>query len=97
MIDKVLKVRETRLRHAAFRQGLRLERSRARDERALTYGKYQLIDLETGRVVFGRGNLGRGYAATIDEIEKWLNRTLEEVHQPRRAEPGVAKAQGDQS
>ena len=83
MIDKI---REVRLRRAAFRQGLRLERSRARDERDITYGKYQLRSLGAERIVYGRGNLNRGYAATIDEIEKWLNRTPDEVQQTRRAE-----------
>lgn len=39
-----LKVFENRLRAAAKRQGLRLEKSRRRDPRALDYGSYWLID-----------------------------------------------------
>ncbi len=37
------KVREDRLRRMAKRQGLRLEKSRTRDDRALTYGTYWLV------------------------------------------------------
>jgi hypothetical protein len=43
---------ETRLRRAADRQGLRLVRSRRRDERALDYGTYWLVDHRTGGGMF---------------------------------------------
>jgi hypothetical protein len=70
------KVREIKLRRMAWRQGYQLERSRARDPLDITHGKYQLRSLETDEVVFGHdGNLGRGYSASIDEIERWLNCT----------------------
>lgn len=68
------KAHENRIRRAADRQGLRLEKSRARDPRSLTYGGYQLVDLETGGVVFGYGNAGRGYAADLGEVEEYLSR-----------------------
>jgi len=38
------KVRENRLRRMAARQGLRLEKSRRRDDRALDYGTYWLVE-----------------------------------------------------
>jgi len=66
------KVREIRLRRTAWRQGYQLERSRARDQRDITYGRYQLRSLQTDEIEFGHGNLGRNYAASIDEIEKWF-------------------------
>jgi hypothetical protein len=67
------KVRETRLRRMADRQGLCLQKSRARDPGALTYGGYQLTDLQHGGVVLGQGNLDRGYAADLDAVEHWLS------------------------
>ena len=62
------KVRENRLRRMAERQGLRLIKSRRRDPRALDYGAYWLVDLETDGVVRGDSNVG----ATLDEIEAYL-------------------------
>lgn len=72
------KVRENRLRRMADRQGLRLLKSRARDPRDLTFNGYQLVDLEIGGIVFGHGNANRGYAASLDEVERWLNSTEDE-------------------
>jgi hypothetical protein len=40
------KVRENRLRRAAYRQGLRLEKSRRRDPRAVDYGTDLLLSLK---------------------------------------------------
>lgn len=65
-------MRENRLRRAADRQGYRLIKSRARDPRDLTYGGYQLVNIETGGVDAGFGNAGRGYAFDLDEVEAWL-------------------------
>jgi len=67
-----VKVRENRLRRMADRRGYRLDKSRARDPQALTYGGYQLINLEHGGCDCGWGNAGRGYAATLDDIEEFL-------------------------
>lgn len=78
------KVREIKLRRMAWRQGYQLERSRARDQRDITYGRYQLRSLGTNKIVFGHGNLDRGYAASIDEIEKWLSRTPVKVCSSRK-------------
>jgi hypothetical protein len=66
------KVLENRLRRMADRQGYRLQRSRARDPRDLTYGGYQLINLESGGVDFGWGNANRGYAASLKDVEEYL-------------------------
>ena len=49
MIDP--RVRENRVRRAADRQGYRLEKSRSRDPRAVDYGLYALIDVQTGGAV----------------------------------------------
>lgn len=76
------KVRERRLRRAAERQGLRLERSRARDPHALTYGTYQLTDPHTNTIVAaGRQS---GYGLDLDQVETYLN---DRRPNPRPAEP----------
>jgi hypothetical protein len=69
MSEKVL---ETKLRRMADRRGYRLMKSHARDPHALTYGGYQVLDIETGGVVFGYGNVNRGFAASLAEIEDFL-------------------------
>jgi hypothetical protein len=63
---------ETRLRRMAERQGLRLERCRRRDTRALAYGTYRLADATTGNVVASNGITG--YGLTLDQIERYLTR-----------------------
>lgn len=64
------KVRENRLRRAADRQGLRLQRSRRRDPRALGYGTYRLTDARTGSVVAAGSE--SGYGLTLDQVELHL-------------------------
>jgi hypothetical protein len=64
------KVCENRLRRMARRQGLMLQRSRARDPRALGYGHYRLTDPNTNVVEFGADPWD--YSATLDAIEEWL-------------------------
>ena len=58
------KVRENRLRRMADRQGLRLQKSRRRDVRALDYGTYQLVDVQN--VVVAEDLAG------LDEVEAVL-------------------------
>jgi hypothetical protein len=70
-VSSVDKTRETRLRRAADRQGLRLERSRRRDPRAIDYDRYWLLDLATGDVVAGASPIGRP-AWDLDQVETWL-------------------------
>lgn len=65
------KVRENRLRRMAARQGLRLEKSRRRDPRALEYGTYQLVDIDNNTLAaYGGGR--EGYGLDLDEIEAAL-------------------------
>lgn len=65
------KIRENRLRRMAERQGLRLEKSRRRDPRALEYGTYMLVAENTNTIV-AAGNNDRGYGLSLDEIEETL-------------------------
>jgi hypothetical protein len=65
------KVYENRLRRMAERQGLRLEKSRRRDPRAIDYGTYHLIDPQTDSIV--AGSVSSGYGLSLDEIEHALS------------------------
>lgn len=64
------KVRENRLRRMAQRQGLELQKSRARDPRALGFGGYMLVEVRRNAVVAGAE--GHAYSLTLDEAEHWL-------------------------
>lgn len=65
------KIRENRLRRAASRQGLKLEKSKARDSRANDWSTYQLSSIEGGTLVaYG---LQSGYGLNLDEIENILD------------------------
>src|SRR4051794_12325909 len=68
------KVRETKCRRAAARQGLVLLKSRRRDPRALTFGTYGLVDASTNAWVTYDGGSQAGYGLSLDEIEEWLNK-----------------------
>jgi hypothetical protein len=70
-MDTAERVRENRLRRMADRQGLRLEKSRRRDPRAIDYDRYWLLDLATGDVVAGASSIGRP-DWTLDQVEAWL-------------------------
>ena len=65
------KLSESRLRHLAERRGLRIARSRARDPRALDYGRYMLRDVNTRVIVAGATSVGRALW-TLDDIEAYL-------------------------
>ena len=65
MTPEQFKVYENRLRRSADRQGYKLEKSRRRDERAITYGFYRLVDLSDGSVI-GAG--GFGYALDVRQV-----------------------------
>jgi hypothetical protein len=65
------KIRENRLRRMAERQGLRLVKSRRRDPRAVDYGGYMLVDLQTSGIVVGTGDLGRPHWS-LDDVEDYL-------------------------
>ncbi len=64
------KVLENRLRRAARRQGLQLEKSRTLDPHALDYGKYWLLD-DRNIVVYGHG-----HSTTLDQIAEYLNEPI---------------------
>jgi hypothetical protein len=76
------KIRENRIRRVAARQRLRLERSRQRDPRAVDYGRYQLIDIDSNIVVLGGGE--HTYSVTLDEIGEYLNEPADEAEKPKR-------------
>ncbi|ANS29379.1 hypothetical protein R1CP_23555 [Rhodococcus opacus] len=69
-----LRTRETRLRRAAVRQGLRMEKSRRRDTRATDYGTYHLVEAETNDLK--AHGLPRGYGLSLDDVERALNGEL---------------------
>lgn len=60
------KIRENRLRRMAERQGLALNKSRRRDQRALDYGRWHIVDAASGDVIVG------GDGMTTDEVEAYL-------------------------
>jgi hypothetical protein len=66
------RTREQRLRRMADRQGLKLEKSRTRDPRAIDYGGWMIVDLATNAVVAGTGALGRPHWS-LDDVEAYLN------------------------
>ena len=59
-----------RLRAAARRQGLVLEKSRTRDPRAYDYCTYQLVDPDTNTLV--AWGLQSGYGLGLDDVAKAL-------------------------
>ena len=71
-MTRVEKIRDQTLRRVAEQRGLRLMRSRRRDPLAPGYGLYKLVRAATDETVFGDGP--GGFAATLDEVETFLNR-----------------------
>ena len=67
----VNKGRENRLRRAAKRQGLFLERSRRHDKRASSYGLYALKTLKARQLVSEPG-VCDDHALTLNEVETYL-------------------------
>jgi hypothetical protein len=69
------RVRENRLRLAAQRQGVRLQRSRRRDIRALDYGVYYLHEMPATRGLHfssGPKEVPDG-PLSLDDVEAWLD------------------------
>jgi len=66
-------VREDRLRRQLDRMGYKLMKSRARDQRDITYGGYQIVDIQTNGLSAGWGNANRGFALDLDEVEAWIS------------------------
>jgi hypothetical protein len=64
------KVAENKVRRAAERQGLLLQKSRRRDPRAIDYGGYMLVDQEKNFAVFGAHP--NAYSASLEEVADFL-------------------------
>ncbi len=73
VVDPETKMIENRLRRAAERQGLRLEKSRSRDARAIDYGLFALVDVETDLPV-NPAVKRRKCSWTLEQVEAYLNR-----------------------
>lgn len=70
MSDQEYKVLENRLRRAAERQGLQLQKSRSRDPRAVDYGTYQLVDPSENTIV--ALGLQSGYGLGLEAVAREL-------------------------
>lgn len=64
------KVKENRLRRMAGRQGLKLLKARRIDPRALDYGRYLLVNAQTGVAVHGGDHLN--YRASMSDVDAFL-------------------------
>ena len=64
------KVRENRLRRAADRQGLILEKSRRRDPRSVGFGTFRLVDARTNGIV--ASGTDDDYGLDLDAVEEHL-------------------------
>jgi len=64
------KVREDRLRRAARRQGLILEKSRRRDPRATDFGAFRIVNEQTSAVVASGAD--GGFGLNLDQVEAHL-------------------------
>jgi hypothetical protein len=65
------KAHEHKLRRAAERQGLKLEKARRRDRRAVDYGRFRLIDRASGEPVFPSHDL-TAYPLSLHGVERAL-------------------------
>ncbi|MBX7455499.1 hypothetical protein GR927_46600 [Mycolicibacterium sp. 3033] len=82
MSDQERKVLENRLRRAAQRQGLRLEKSPLRDPRALGYGTYRLADPRADD-----DDTGRGYGLRLRDVALQLYGQDTRPETPAHREP----------
>jgi uncharacterized Zn finger protein (UPF0148 family) len=73
---EVHKVRENRAQRMATRKGYQVVvvESRGRDQRAVNYGRYIIVNPDTGSVEPGIvvGEPGRHAVLTLEEVEDWL-------------------------
>lgn len=67
-----LKVKEQRVRRMAGRYGYKLKKSPTRDEGALDYGQYALIDLETDKAIHPEHVNGSPYWLDLHQVDLWL-------------------------
>lgn len=68
MADRAL---EDRLRRAAERQGLKLEKTRRRNPDAADYGRFRLVDRASGDPVFPSHDL-TAYPLSLQDVERAL-------------------------
>lgn len=98
MADQDVKVRENRLRRAAERQGLRLEKSRRRDPRAYDYGTYYLVQgppPERGGTNWkARTLVSPEQGLTLDEVEAYLTRDPSSDRQTGQADSPTSNGEG---
>jgi hypothetical protein len=71
LTPRQLKVYEIKLRRAAARQGLMLQKHRARDPYHLLYGTYQLVDASTNDIVWATDH-EQGYGLDLTEVARCL-------------------------
>jgi hypothetical protein len=64
------KAAENRLRRAATRRGLRIEKSKLRDPGAIGFNTWQIVDAETGRIVHSNGKTG--YGLSLADVARLL-------------------------
>jgi hypothetical protein len=71
------KVLENRMRRTLARRGYRLEKSRQRDRRATTYGRYLVFEIRTNTVYdrIPADRRGSDCTVTLDEIVRWADST----------------------
>lgn len=70
MTENERKILENRLRRAATRQGLTLQKSKSRDPRAIGYGQFMIIDPQTNAILAGANPYA--YSMTLDDVEEYL-------------------------
>jgi hypothetical protein len=56
--------------------GYRLMKAPTRDPDDITYGGYQIADLEHGSLVAGFGNAHRDYAFDLNDVERWIRQRI---------------------
>jgi hypothetical protein len=66
---------EVRLRRAAVRRGLRIEKSKLRDTGAIGYGTWRIVDARTGRLV--AGDRRTGYGLTLEQVAARLGKVAD--------------------
>lgn len=72
-MDQEMKVKENKIRRMADRRGYRLTKSRSRDEGAVDFGLYGLVDVKTNGAV-NEPIAGRWTNTwTLSEVEEFLN------------------------
>lgn len=72
-MEQEIKVRENKLRRAADRRGWRMSKSRSRDAKALDFGLYALIDVQSGGTIHPMLANRWTHSLTLDEVEAYLS------------------------